>query len=206
LEIEEGSGRRGWEGGVCVEFIEWGRFFVLPCAEVCRANVRVSTRCTQFLRWKVNPRRRRALAVITIAVIIAVAAVRILLKAIQSTARFKQLTRGKEQLFSPADFSWRVPDGGQAAARESIRPTNQRRSGRRHWPIRDGLAGAALANLVGHRLLRVDIVDGPEGDGMVVGLAAGPAAGNRVVVVPLVRQHLSLLSLDVGLCEESLAP
>jgi len=70
-----------------------------------------------------------------------------LLKAIQSTARFKQLTRGKEQLFRPADFSWRVPDGGQAAARVSIRPTNQRRSGRRgigqsetgrparHWPI-----------------------------------------------------------------------
>jgi len=39
--------------------------------------------------------------------------------------------------------------------------------------------------------LRVDIVDGPEGDRVVVGLGSGPAASDGVVVVPLVRQQLT---------------
>ena len=38
----------------------------------------------------------------------------------------------------------------------------------------------------------VDIIHFPEGDGVVVGLYAGPAPGDGVVVVPLVENLVSL--------------
>ena len=40
--------------------------------------------------------------------------------------------------------------------------------------------------------LIVDIIHFPEGDGVVVGLYAGPAPGDGVVVVPLVQNLVSL--------------
>ena len=40
--------------------------------------------------------------------------------------------------------------------------------------------------------LIVDIIHFPEGDGVVVGLDAGPAPGDGVVVVPLVENLVSL--------------
>ena len=40
--------------------------------------------------------------------------------------------------------------------------------------------------------LIVDIIHFPEGDGVVVGMDAGPAPGDGVVVVPLVENLVSL--------------
>ena len=44
----------------------------------------------------------------------------------------------------------------------------------------------------GGLLLRVDVVDGPEGDRVVVGLGPGPAPRNGVVIVPLVAHVLKV--------------